>query len=82
MMVTFVAFFAMHMLMVLSTLIGGALTATSADTLNCYLDRDIDAMMHRRAPPARHEGRPQAHQAGRGPGLGHRARRLKVAILR
>ena len=29
------------------TLIGGALAAGSADTLNCYLDRDIDAVMRR-----------------------------------
>ncbi len=29
------------------TLIGGALAAGSANTLNCYLDRDIDAMMRR-----------------------------------
>jgi heme o synthase len=29
------------------TLIGGALAAASANTLNCYLDRDIDAVMRR-----------------------------------
>jgi len=29
------------------TLIGGALAAASANTLNCYLDRDIDAVMAR-----------------------------------
>jgi protoheme IX farnesyltransferase len=29
------------------TLVGGALAAGSANTLNCYLDRDIDAIMHR-----------------------------------
>jgi heme o synthase len=29
------------------TLIGGALAAGSANTLNCYIDRDIDAVMHR-----------------------------------
>jgi heme o synthase len=29
------------------TLIGGALAAGSANTLNCYLDRDIDAIMKR-----------------------------------
>jgi protoheme IX farnesyltransferase len=29
------------------TLIGGALAAGSANTLNCYLDRDIDAIMRR-----------------------------------
>ena len=29
------------------TLLGGALAAGSANTLNCYLDRDIDQVMHR-----------------------------------
>ncbi len=29
------------------TLVGGALAAGSANTLNCYLDRDIDAIMRR-----------------------------------
>jgi len=29
------------------TLAGGALAAGSANTLNCYIDRDIDAVMHR-----------------------------------
>jgi protoheme IX farnesyltransferase len=29
------------------TLIGGALAAASANTLNCYIDRDIDAVMKR-----------------------------------
>jgi protoheme IX farnesyltransferase len=29
------------------TLVGGALAAGSANVLNCYLDRDIDAVMHR-----------------------------------
>ncbi|HEY1914537.1 MAG TPA: heme o synthase [Streptosporangiaceae bacterium] len=31
------------------TLIGGALAAGSANTVNCYLDRDIDAVMRRTA---------------------------------
>jgi heme o synthase len=31
------------------TLVGGALAAGSANTLNCYLDRDIDAVMKRTA---------------------------------
>jgi protoheme IX farnesyltransferase len=37
------------------TLIGGALAAGSANTINCYLDRDIDAIMRRtsRRPLAR-----------------------------
>ncbi len=33
--------------LVLATLVGGALAAGSANTLNCYLDRDIDAVMKR-----------------------------------
>jgi len=38
-----------------STLVGGALAAGGANTINCYLDRDIDAIMkrtHRRPIPA------------------------------
>jgi protoheme IX farnesyltransferase len=31
------------------TLLGGTLAAAGANVLNCYLDRDIDAMMHRTA---------------------------------
>jgi heme o synthase len=31
------------------TLVGGALAAASANTINCYLDRDIDAIMRRTA---------------------------------
>jgi heme o synthase len=34
---------------VVATLVGGALAAGSANALNCYLDRDIDAVMHRTA---------------------------------
>jgi protoheme IX farnesyltransferase len=39
----------------LVTLVGGALAAGSANTINCYLDRDIDAVMRRtsRRPLAR-----------------------------
>ena len=33
--------------LVLVTLLGGALAAASANTLNCYIDRDIDAIMRR-----------------------------------
>src|SRR5271170_6914707 len=33
----------------LITLAGGALAAGSANTINCYLDRDIDAVMRRTA---------------------------------
>jgi protoheme IX farnesyltransferase len=31
----------------LVTLAGGALAAGSANTINCYIDRDIDAVMRR-----------------------------------
>ena len=33
--------------LIVATLVGGTLSAASANTLNCYLDRDIDKMMHR-----------------------------------
>ena len=33
--------------LIVVTLVGGALAAGSANTLNCYLDRDIDAVMKR-----------------------------------
>ena len=51
--------------LVLVTLVGGTLAAGSANTINCYIDRDIDAVMKRtsrarwstaRAPSSR--GRP------------------------
>jgi protoheme IX farnesyltransferase len=33
--------------LILTTLVGGTLSAAAANTLNCYLDRDIDKVMHR-----------------------------------
>jgi len=33
--------------LIVSTLVGGTLSAAAANTLNCYLDRDIDKVMHR-----------------------------------
>jgi protoheme IX farnesyltransferase len=33
--------------LILGTLFGGALSAGSANAFNCYIDRDIDAVMHR-----------------------------------
>ena len=38
--------------LIVATLVGGTLSASSANVLNCYLDRDIDKLMHRT------EGRP------------------------
>jgi protoheme IX farnesyltransferase len=35
------------LLLVATTLVGGTLAAGSANTINCYLERDIDAVMHR-----------------------------------
>ena len=49
--------------LVLVTLLGGALAAASANTLNCYIDRDIDAIMRRT------KGRPlvaRVHLSGHG----------------
>jgi protoheme IX farnesyltransferase len=47
--------------LVLTTLLGGTLAAGSANALNCYLDRDIDAVMRRTGhrPLARHEVSPR-----------------------
>jgi heme o synthase len=44
--------------LILVTLVGGALAAASANTLNCYIDRDIDAVMVRTA------GRPLVARGG------------------
>jgi protoheme IX farnesyltransferase len=46
----------------LATLVGGSLAAGSANTINCYVDRDIDEVMHRtRARPlVRHEVAPRS----------------------
>ncbi|MBO0804981.1 MAG: heme o synthase [Nocardiopsaceae bacterium] len=44
--------------LVLVTLIGGTLAAGSANTINCYLDRDIDALM------ARTSRRPLVNESG------------------
>ena len=35
--------------LILATLVGGTLSAAAANTLNCVIDRDIDAMMNRTA---------------------------------
>ena len=48
--------------LVLATLVGGAAAAGSANTLNCYIDRDIDQVMNRtrRRPTATGEISPRA----------------------
>jgi protoheme IX farnesyltransferase len=47
---------------VVVTMLGGTLAAGSANALNCYIDRDIDAVMRRttRRPLARHEVSPRS----------------------
>ncbi|HMA46473.1 MAG TPA: heme o synthase [Frankiaceae bacterium] len=47
--------------LVLATLAGGALAAGSANTINCYVDRDIDVVMRRtaRRPLAQESVRPE-----------------------
>jgi heme o synthase len=51
--------------LILVTLVGGALAAGSANTLNCYIDRDIDAVMKRTS------GRPLVARPS-GHGIRHR----------
>ncbi|MGH9891478.1 MAG: heme o synthase [bacterium] len=48
--------------LVVATLIGGTLSAAGANALNCYLDRDIDGIMHRtsRRPLPRHQIEPES----------------------
>ncbi|MBN9618251.1 MAG: heme o synthase, partial [Actinobacteria bacterium] len=47
---------------VVATMVGGTLAAGSANALNCYVDRDIDALMRRTThrPLARHDVSPRA----------------------
>ncbi len=53
------------------TLIGGTLAAASANTLNCYLDRDIDAVTRRCASNRRRTARttPAGHRSPWRPGI-------------
>ncbi|MBW3588655.1 MAG: heme o synthase [Actinobacteria bacterium] len=48
--------------LILATLIGGSLTAGSANSINCFIDRDIDEAMARTAerPLPRHEVEPRS----------------------
>src|SRR5690348_5918704 len=60
------------LLVVLATLVGGALAAGSANALNCYWDRDIDQVMSRtrsRALPSHKVGEKQALVFGLGLGI-------------
>jgi protoheme IX farnesyltransferase len=58
--------------LILITLLGGALAAASANTLNCYIDRDIDAVMRRTksrplvAPASAHGGTAAGHGGAAG----------------
>ena len=47
--------------LIVQTLVGGMLSAGSANSLNCYVDRDIDSVMHRtrRRPLVRHVVEPR-----------------------
>jgi heme o synthase len=47
--------------LVIATMVGGTLAAGSANALNCYVDRDIDALMRRTThrPLARHDVSPK-----------------------
>jgi protoheme IX farnesyltransferase len=57
--------------LVLATLVGGALAAGSANAINCYWDRDIDAVMSRTRARTLPSGRvPETHALAFGLALG------------
>ena len=60
------------------TLVGGTLAAGSANTINCYVDRDIDAGDEAHLAPTAGPGQ-GAGQPGRGAALRDRARRRRDA---
>jgi protoheme IX farnesyltransferase len=64
-----------------ATMVGGTLAAGSANALNCYVDRDIDAVMRRTThrPLARHDVSPRA-ALGFGLALGALAIGLMAAV--
>jgi protoheme IX farnesyltransferase len=49
--------------LVLATLLGGAMAAGSANSINCYIDRDIDQIMGRTQRRALPQGKVQPHNA-------------------
>lgn len=49
--------------LVMFTMIGGLLSASGANVINCYIDRDIDALMARTRKRATASGRMQANTA-------------------
>src|SRR5579885_1135618 len=49
--------------LVLATLLGGAMSAGSANCINCYIDRDIDQVMGRTQRRSLPSGRVQPAQA-------------------
>jgi protoheme IX farnesyltransferase len=58
--------------LILVTLLGGALAAGSANTLNCYIDRDIDAIMRRtRSRPLVARAQATGHGAAGPSAIGH-----------
>ena len=63
--------------LVLVTLVGGTLAAGSANTINCYIDRDIDAVMKRTSRRPLVVNGQRHDQAVGGAGLGHFARRRR-----
>ena len=62
---------------VLATLVGGTLAAGAANALNCYLDRDIDAVMRR----TQRRPLPATRSAPRGAGVRPRAGGLVVGLM-
>jgi protoheme IX farnesyltransferase len=52
-----------NIVLVLATLLGGAMAAGSANCLNCYIDRDIDQIMGRTQKRSLPSGRVQPKQA-------------------
>ena len=65
--------------LVVATVVGGTLSAGAANTLNCYIDRDIDAVMHRTSRRPLVDGHGQPARCAR---LRRRARRRVDRLAR